>query len=192
MLGNFTPNQRCAWTGFWVLIIADSNRIRSEVFFAVAGLDFVFVEKTLLVIFLTYSFAESNRNRIACIMLVPDSERIWIVSLQNRIGSRKTKVRIPLHQSRSSERAPTRTLYLKPPPQRLRSLQNTSICCQLHVHAPHQSLQLSNHHSGNWFTADRLPPAGNAWVQLNRLRTGVGRFAANMKVIGLCFSDLCV
>jgi len=30
-----------------------------------------------------------------------------------------------------------------------------------------------------------------AWVQLNRLRTGVGRFAANMKLMGLCGSDLC-
>jgi len=31
----------------------------------------------------------------------------------------------------------------------------------------------------------------NAWVQLNRLRTGVGRYVANMKLMGLCDSDLC-
>ena len=31
----------------------------------------------------------------------------------------------------------------------------------------------------------------NAWGQLNRLRTGVGRFGANMKLMGLCGSDLC-
>jgi len=30
-----------------------------------------------------------------------------------------------------------------------------------------------------------------AWVQLTRLRTGVGRFAASMKLLGLCGSDLC-
>jgi len=31
----------------------------------------------------------------------------------------------------------------------------------------------------------------NAWVQLKRLRTGFGRFAANMILMGLCGSDLC-
>jgi len=31
----------------------------------------------------------------------------------------------------------------------------------------------------------------NAWVQLNRLRTGGGRYAANMNLMGLCGSDLC-
>jgi len=37
---------------FWTWIRATSKRIRSEVFFAVAGadLDFVFAEKTLLVV----------------------------------------------------------------------------------------------------------------------------------------------
>jgi len=46
------------------------------VFFAVAeaGLDFVLAEKTLLVGCLTYIYAESNRSRIACVMLVPDPD----------------------------------------------------------------------------------------------------------------------
>ena len=69
----------------WILDFLDpapaaSNRIRSEVFFAVTGaapgLDFVFAEKTLLVACLTYSKPESNRIRIACVSLVPDPERM--------------------------------------------------------------------------------------------------------------------
>jgi len=31
----------------------------------------------------------------------------------------------------------------------------------------------------------------DAWVQPNNPRTGVGRLAANMKLMGLCGSDLC-
>jgi len=51
---------------FWTWIRATSKRIRSEVFFAVAGadLDFVFAEKTLLVVGLTYIYPESNRIRL--------------------------------------------------------------------------------------------------------------------------------
>jgi len=41
----------------------------------------------LLVVCFPYTYAESNRNRIACVMLVPDQERIRIENLQNRIGS---------------------------------------------------------------------------------------------------------
>jgi len=53
--------QRCAWTGFWIFwnrTLAASNRIRSEVFFPFVGsgldLDFVFTNKTLLFVWLTY------------------------------------------------------------------------------------------------------------------------------------------
>jgi len=65
-----SAHQRCAWTGFWILwnrTPAASNRIRSEVIFPVtgSGLDFVFTEKTLLVLWLTYIFPDSNRSRIA-------------------------------------------------------------------------------------------------------------------------------
>jgi len=50
--------QRCTWTGFWIFWIrtpAASNKVRSEVFFPVAGfgsgldLDFVFTEKNVTV-----------------------------------------------------------------------------------------------------------------------------------------------
>jgi len=64
--------QRCAWSGFWIFsnrTPAASNRIRSEVFFPAAGsgldLDFVFTEKMLLVVCLSYIFPDSNRSRIA-------------------------------------------------------------------------------------------------------------------------------
>ena len=67
-----STRQRCAWTGFWIFWIqnpAAFNKIRSEVIFPVAGsgldLDFVFTEKTLLVLCLTYIFPDSNRSRIA-------------------------------------------------------------------------------------------------------------------------------
>ena len=58
----------------------------------------MFAEKTLLVVCLTFMYAESNRSRIACVMLEPDPERIRIENLQNRIGSglKKIRVRIPL------------------------------------------------------------------------------------------------
>jgi len=52
-------------------------------------LDFVFAEKTLLNVCLTYIRTESNRSRIACFSLIPDPERIWIQKLKNRIGSRQ-------------------------------------------------------------------------------------------------------
>jgi len=66
--------QRCAWTGFltfWNRTPAASNRIRSEVFFSVVGsgldLDFVFTEKTLLVVYMSYIYPDSNKSRIACV-----------------------------------------------------------------------------------------------------------------------------
>jgi len=56
---------------------------------AIAGwdLDFVFAEETLMVVCLICIYAESNRSRISCVMLVPDPERIQIENLQNMIGS---------------------------------------------------------------------------------------------------------
>jgi len=56
-----------------------SIRVGSESFSAVAetklDLNFVFAEKTFLVVCLTSVFVEANRNRIACVMLVPGLER---------------------------------------------------------------------------------------------------------------------
>ena len=61
-----------------------------------AGLDwnFAFAEKTLLVVCLPYIYAEPNRRRIACVMLVPGRERNRIEKLQNRIGTRLKKIRV--------------------------------------------------------------------------------------------------
>jgi len=74
---------------FWIRTPAASNKIRSEVFFAVAGagldLDFVFAEETLLFFCLTSIYPESNRSRVACVLLLPDPERIRIESLQTRL-----------------------------------------------------------------------------------------------------------
>jgi len=67
--------QMIAWTGswiFWIRTPAAYNRIKSEVFFAISGvgldLDFVFGENTLLVVCLTYIYAESNSSWIASVM----------------------------------------------------------------------------------------------------------------------------
>jgi len=77
---------------------AASNRIRNEVFFALAGaglnLDFMFAGKTSLVVCLTYIYQELNRSRFACVMLVPDQEWIRSQNLQNRIGSGLKKFRV--------------------------------------------------------------------------------------------------
>jgi len=78
---------------------AASNRIRSEVFFAVVGarfdLDFMFAENMLLVL---CSTPESIRSRIDCAYLAVDPEQIRIQNFQIRIGSglRKMKIRTPL------------------------------------------------------------------------------------------------
>jgi len=67
---------------------ATSNRTRSEFFSAAAGsgLDFVFAEKTSLVVCLNYIKPESNRSWIS-FSLVSNPEWILIQNLQNRIGS---------------------------------------------------------------------------------------------------------
>jgi len=62
--------QRCAWTGFltfWIRTPVASSRFMSVVIFPVAGsgLDFIFAEKMLLVVCLTYIYPDSNRSRIA-------------------------------------------------------------------------------------------------------------------------------
>jgi len=73
-----------------------------------SGLDlgFVFTEKTLLVVYLTYIYPDSNRSQTAWILLVPDPDWIRIHSLQNRIGSglKKIRVQTPLaHMAWSQE-----------------------------------------------------------------------------------------
>jgi len=81
------------------------------------------------------------------------------------------------------------TLHLKPSPKCLCSRKPLTPlwnCCQLTGNQPHQSLQLPNPSFGPQPPGCMLPR--NAWVQLNCLRTGVGRFAANMKLMGLCGS----
>jgi len=65
---------RCVWTGFWIFwnrTPAASNRIRSEVFFAVAGygLDFVFTEKNVTGSSLDLYFPRLNRES-DCLVLV--------------------------------------------------------------------------------------------------------------------------
>jgi len=67
-------------------------------------LGFVFAEKKLLVVCLTYSYAECNRNRIACAMLVPDPEWIWIENSQNRVEAGRQKVLILSGSSATSTR----------------------------------------------------------------------------------------
>ena len=63
------------------------QHVQSKVFVAVAGggMDFVFAEKTLLVVCLADTNPESNSSRIACVMLAPDPEQIG--NFRNRIGT---------------------------------------------------------------------------------------------------------
>jgi len=99
-----TPD-RWGWTGlwtFWIRTPAASNRIKSEVFSAApgSGLDLVFAEKMLLVVCLTYIKPESNRIRIACVLLLPDPEQIWNSNL-HKTGwdpASKIRARTPLTQ----------------------------------------------------------------------------------------------
>ena len=68
----------------WILIFLDPGsgffqQDQEWCFFSVAGsgLDFVFTEKTLLVVCLTYIYLDSNRCRIAWISLWTATEQIW-------------------------------------------------------------------------------------------------------------------
>jgi len=47
---------------------------------------------------MTFIDAESNRSRIACTMVVAESDWMWIQNLPNRIGCgvKKSRVRTPL------------------------------------------------------------------------------------------------
>jgi len=88
------------------------------------------------------------------------------------------------------------TLYLKPSPKRLRSSKPLRAFVELlsingeptaEIPPALQSFIPDFH--------DPQPPGcdlpRDAWVQLNRLRTGVDRFTANMKLMDLCGSDVC-
>ena len=84
--------QRCVWTGFWIFWIrtqAASNRIRSEVFFAVAwyGLDlyFVFTEKNVAGSLLDLYFPRLKQES-DCLVLVGTGSG-WLQNSKNRIGS---------------------------------------------------------------------------------------------------------
>ena len=67
-------------------------------------------------------------------------------------------------------------------------------CCQLTRNQPHQSLQLSlqsfipTHLAHNHQVATSPEMPGFSWTAL---RTGVGRFVANMKIMDLSCSNLC-
>ena len=86
------------------------------------------------------------------------------------------------------------TLYLKPSPKRLRCRKPIRSFVELSINGEPTTPIASALQS--FIPAFSPQPPGcelprNAWVQLNCLRTGDGRFAANMKLMGLCGSDLC-
>jgi len=65
-------HQRFAWTGFWIFWIqtpAASNRIRSEVFFPVAGLDLVFT-KINITVCLVDLYLPGLKQELDCLNLV--------------------------------------------------------------------------------------------------------------------------
>ena len=87
------------------------------------------------------------------------------------------------------------TLHLKPSPKHLRSRKRLRFFVEL--------LSINRVPTTpippvlqSFITAFVPQPPGcdhprNTWVQLNRVRTGFGRFVANMKLMGLFSSDLC-
>jgi len=87
------------------------------------------------------------------------------------------------------------TLYLTPSPKRLRSRKRLRSFVELLSINGEPTTPIPAALQSFIPAFGPQPPGcdfpGNAWVQLNCLRTGVGRFAANMKLMGLCGSDLC-
>jgi len=87
------------------------------------------------------------------------------------------------------------TLYLKPTPKRLRSKKPLRYSVEL-LSINGEPITPIPAALQSFIPAFGPQPPGcdlprNAWVQLSRQRTGVDRFAANMKLMGLCGSDLC-
>jgi len=89
-----------------------------------------------------------------------------------------------------------KTMYLKPSPQSLRSRKPLRSFVELLLTNGEPTTPIPPTLQ-SFIPAFGPQPPGcdlprNAGVQLNRLRTGVGRFADNMKLFGVCGSDLCV
>ena len=95
---------------------------------------------------------------------------------------------------KSWEPLPYMKLCLKPSPKCLRSRKH--ICPFVWVVKYRYTHHINPSSSPIFIPTFDLQPPGcdlprNAWVHLNRLRTGFSLFVVNMKTMGLCGSDLC-
>ena len=103
-----SPNKRCARYGFWIFWGPDLCCLQQGQeggFLCRTGCGFwVFWEKGL-----TKIYAESNRSRIACVMLVPDSD--WKVSKQDRI---RTQIKQSPHTYAKQGKKTIRNIYDRP------------------------------------------------------------------------------